>query len=211
MTVPPRFDRRRLAALLAERADWIRSVQERQAALRRALDPQCLGMRPQRICLPALDRDWSVEYRETQRRRLAVTEHPDRLVFHLPGLASDELERRVAAYLKKWLLDCGRRWLSPWVAKLAKQHGFVYGSARIRNQSSRWGSCSARADLSLNARLLFCTPATCEYVLIHELVHTVHLDHSPAFWARVAELVPDHARHQAALKEAWLRLPDWVG
>ena len=210
VTVPPHFDRRRLAAVLAQRADWIEAVQERQAMLRQAADPKCLGMRPQRIGLAAVGRVWTVDYQFTRRRRMALEEHPERLVLLLPQLASDELDRMVAAYLKQWLLRCGRRWLSPWVAQLAKQHGFAYRSAQIRNQSSRWGSCSARGVLSLNARLLFCEPATCEYVLIHELTHTVHPDHSPVFWARVAETVPDHRRHQAALKEVWLRLPDWV-
>lgn len=80
----------------------------------------------------------------------------------------------------------------------------------IRHQRSRWGSCSASGRISLNARLMFCPPETVRYVLIHELAHTEHLDHSPAFWARVAELMPDHELARRALNRVWQQLPDWA-
>ncbi|TVS11546.1 MAG: M48 family peptidase [Wenzhouxiangella sp.] len=210
VTVPARFDRRRIPALLADRAEWIRRVQDGQAAIRNDHEPALLGNRPARISLPAIDREWSVDYRTTRRRRLALEEQTDRLVFHLPALADDALDQRISVALKKWLLASGRHTLPQWVAHLAAAHGFRYGAVRVRNQRSRWGSCSSRGDLSINARLLFCPAPACEYVLVHELVHTVHPDHSPAFWNRVAELVPDYQRQQSALTNAWLCLPEWV-
>jgi predicted metal-dependent hydrolase len=73
--------------------------------------------------------------------------------------------------------------------ELAAQHGFRYGRAGIRNQKSRWGSCSARNHISLNIQLLALPGHLRDYVILHELVHTEHKNHSQRFWHRLNELV----------------------
>lgn len=210
VTVPARFDRRRIPALLAERADWIAQARQRQSAARDGQDPDVLGLRPRRVALAALDRAWAVAYEPAPQHRLGFREEPERLLLRLPALDAETLDERVAGRLRRWLMERARCHLGARVAALAAEHGFVYRHVQIRNQRSRWGSCSSRGDLSLNARLMFCSPAACDYVLLHELVHTIHPDHSPAFWGRVAELMPDYRRQQDRLKDVWLRLPDWI-
>lgn len=210
VTVPARFDRRRIPALLEQRAEWIRQARRRQASARAGLEPAVLGRRPQGIELAALARSWQVVYEPTSRGRLGFREEPDRLILRLPALEREQIDERVASRLRRWLMERARRHLAARVAALAAEHGFCYRKVQVRNQRSRWGSCSSRGDLSLNARLLFSSPAACDYVLLHELVHTVHPDHSPSFWGRVAELMPDYRRQQEQLKDVWLRLPDWI-
>ncbi|MFP4208234.1 MAG: M48 family metallopeptidase [Wenzhouxiangella sp.] len=210
VTVPARFDCRRLPALLAQRADWIDQARQRQAAARAGLARALLGPRPERVELAALDRSWSVEYQSASGARLGFREQSSRLILRLPAMAAERLDQRVSACLRRWLIGQADRFLSARVAVLAREHGFVYRKIQIRNQRARWGSCSSRGDLSLNARLMFCAPLACDYVLLHELVHTVHPDHSAAFWGRVAELMPDYRRQQDRLQEVWLRLPDWI-
>ena len=210
VTVPAGFDRTRLPDLLKRRRDWIDAARKRQMALRQKVDPGLLGPCPQRVALPAVGQEWRVEYRRGAGRRLTLRHGPERLVLHLPGGDGAALGAQVAQSLRAWLLARGRDWLPAWTAELAAAHGFGYRCVQIRNQRSRWGSCSARGTLSLNARLLFCPPEVCRYVLIHELVHTVHPDHSERFWGRVAELVPDYRDHTAALQQTWLQLPQWV-
>ncbi|NDY96446.1 YgjP-like metallopeptidase domain-containing protein [Wenzhouxiangella limi] len=210
VTVPARFDRRRLPALLEQRAEWIHQARRRQASARAELEPGLLGRRPQRVELAAVARSWQVVYEPGSRARLGFREEPDRLILQLPALDPEQIDERVASRLRRWLMERARSYLPEKVAELAAEHGFRYRNVQIRNQHARWGSCSSRGNLSLNARLLFCSPAACDYVLLHELVHTVHPDHSPAFWGRVAELMPDYRRQQDSLKEVWLRLPDWI-
>jgi predicted metal-dependent hydrolase len=210
VTVPKRFDCRRLPALLDRRADWIDQARWRQHTARAGLDPALLGSRPERIELTAMDRRWVVEYEAAPGPRLGLQEQGSKLILRLPMLDSAQLDRRISAALLRWLKRSASRFLSARVAELAREHGFNYRKVQIRNQRARWGSCSFRGDLSLNARLLFCSPAACDYVLLHELVHTVHPDHSAAFWARVAELVPDYRDLQDQLRDVWLRLPNWV-
>jgi len=78
--------------------------------------------------------------------------------------------------------------------ELAAQHGFRYGRAGIRNQKSRWGSCSTRNHISLNIHLLTLPGHLRDYVILHELVHTEHKNHSRAFWVRLDSLVGGKAR-----------------
>ena len=69
------------------------------------------------------------------------------------------------------------------LAKLAELHGFTYSSVKIRKSKSRWGSCSAKKSINLSLYLLLLPEHLIEYVLLHELCHTVEMNHSPAFWA----------------------------
>jgi predicted metal-dependent hydrolase len=76
--------------------------------------------------------------------------------------------------------------------QLAARHGLSVAKISIRNQRSRWGSCSPRGHICLNWRLIQMPAFVREYVLIHELMHLRRLDHSRKFWKLVAEACPDY-------------------
>jgi hypothetical protein len=88
--------------------------------------------------------------------------------------------------------------------ELAAQHGFRYGRAGIRNQKSRWGSCSTRNHISLNIQLLALPGHLRDYVILHELVHTEHKNHSRAFWMRLNELVGGKAKAFRKEMRGWM-------
>lgn len=83
--------------------------------------------------------------------------------------------------------------------ELAAQHGFRYRNAGIRNQKTRWGSCSSGNNISLNIHLLNLPAHLRDYVILHELVHTEHKNHSKHFWTRLDEVVG--GRSKAMRKE----------
>jgi len=85
--------------------------------------------------------------------------------------------------------------------RLAKVHGFNPGRVTIRNQKTRWGSCSSTGAISLNWRLIQVPAFVRDYVILHELVHLDHLDHSTRFWERLAKACPN-----LNAAEAWLKL-----
>ena len=78
--------------------------------------------------------------------------------------------------------------------ELAETHGFEYERVRIKNQKTRWGSCSTKRNINLNLRLMMAPDEAIDYVIIHELCHLRELNHTPAFWALVEAYCPDY-RH----------------
>lgn len=83
---------------------------------------------------------------------------------------------------------------------LAERHGLMVSRVSVRNQRSRWGSCSALGHICLNWRLVLMPDTVRDYVLIHELMHLRRLDHSRHFWRLVAHACPGHE-----LSRRWLR------
>jgi predicted metal-dependent hydrolase len=79
-------------------------------------------------------------------------------------------------------------------------YGFTYGRVSIRNQKTRWGSCSSKGNLNFSYRIIFLSPAAQDYLIIHELCHLKQFNHSVAFWSLVAEQCPDYQTHHLELK-----------
>jgi len=84
------------------------------------------------------------------------------------------------------------------------------GRLQVRCQRARWGSCSRRATISLNACLLFQRPEVLRYLLVHELSHLRHMNHSERFWAVVARYQPDWQVLDRELTQGWRRVPTWM-
>lgn len=83
----------------------------------------------------------------------------------------------------------------------AKQMGEMYSGIRIKDQKTLWGSCSTRRNLNFNWRLVMAPEKVLDYVIVHELCHLKHMDHSPAFWHWVESVMPDYRKHRKWLKE----------
>lgn len=79
--------------------------------------------------------------------------------------------------------------------------GGSYNRITIRDQKTRWGSCSARGTLSFNWRLMLAPPGILDYVVVHELCHLTHMDHSAAFWQKVESVYPDYRTARKWLKD----------
>ena len=87
------------------------------------------------------------------------------------------------------------------VAHFAPIVGVTYGRITIRNQRTKWGSCSSKGNLNFNCLLMLAPPEVLDYVVIHELCHRRQMNHSPRFWAEVARICPDYQSCRRWLKE----------
>jgi predicted metal-dependent hydrolase len=84
--------------------------------------------------------------------------------------------------------------------ELNKQYGFIYKKIAIRNQKTRWGSCSKSGNLSFNYRILSLSPEVADYLMVHELCHLREMNHSRAFWDLVARAIPDYKKLRKQLR-----------
>ena len=101
-----------------------------------------------------------------------------------------EIDRKVA-----------RKILCRRIGELAQLHNFVYNRVSIRKQKTRWGSCSSKNNINLNANLLHLPSELMDYVLLHELVHTRVKDHSKDFWNELNTIVPNARQVDRRLKD----------
>jgi predicted metal-dependent hydrolase len=99
-----------------------------------------------------------------------------------------------------------KKQLTTRLQQLARRYGFSYNRVSIRNQKTRWGSCSGKNNISLNMKLVKLPDELIDYVILHELVHTRKKDHSKAFWKDVDMLVGNGKKMASRLKGYGLKL-----
>ena len=100
----------------------------------------------------------------------------------------------------KALRESARRDLTQRCAFWAERRGVSYGRISIRHQRSRWGSCSSKGNLNFNCLLMLAPESVRDYVVVHELCHRKHMNHSPAFWQMVEQALPDWRSAKVWLK-----------
>jgi len=206
MVSPPGVRRAELEALAASWSDWVARQMDRLGI--EDLDaPAERTVLPEVIELPAIGEQWSVLHRYTPGGLMRVIEK-GRCALVLSGDCSNRPAG--AAALRRWVTRRAQRSLPEWLQEVSEETGLRFASVSIRAQRSRWGSCSADGDISLNYQLLFLPRHLARHVLIHELCHTVELNHSPRFWRTVARHDPDVGRLRAEMRRAWSHVPDWV-
>ena len=98
----------------------------------------------------------------------------------------------------------------PWVSQISQEHALPFNKVTIRRQKTRWGSCSSQKSLNLNQNLLFLPAPLVRYVMVHELAHTKHHNHAPAFWKYLNTLLPDSKRLQKETVGSYSQVPHWA-
>lgn len=141
-------------------------------------------------------RSYPVHLRNSSTARVELT------TTHMRVLARDHTAARAA--VRNWFEHRARLMIPQRVRELAAAHHVADGVRRIcvRDQRTRWGSCSAKGTLSFNWRLIMMPPDIMDYVIVHELAHLQHPHHRRGFWRAVEEMLPDYRRGRHWLKTA---------
>ncbi len=111
------------------------------------------------------------------------------------------IQAHYPALFERWYRQQARALIPPRVQSLAAQYGFRYRKVFIKNQKTRWGSCSRAGNLNFSCRLLMAPPRIVDAVIIHELAHLRIMNHSERFWKLVATMDPRYEEHEAWLKQ----------
>lgn len=145
----------------------------------------------------------SLIVRPTTVKTITVQRHGQQIVVSLPKdqqLDDPNSTRIVRDAVIEALKIEAKSYLPKRLAFLAQKHGFGYEKVRFSHASGRWGSCSSNGTISLNIALMKLPFELIDYVLIHELSHTVQMNHSDDFWQLVAEGDPQYKVHRRTLK-----------
>ena len=202
--MPRRTHARDVQAFVDEHRDWI----ARSRASFAKILPSEPFMLPNRVELNAVGREFRVRYeRQSEAPTVRYRNGADGLV--LSGRTGDD--GLCVAALKRWLASVAKREFEPRLKALSALTGFTFARMQIRGQKTCWGSHSSNGTISLNYCLLFVGPELLRYLLIHELCHARHMNHSRRFWSAVARFEPDCRRLDRELGDAWPRIPTWLG
>ncbi len=140
-----------------------------------------------------------VPQEDSSRIQTRVTATEVRIAYP-PHTAPDAIQKAAHAAAQRALRQEAEQLLPQRLAELARQYSFGYASLRIRHLKSRWGSCNAKGEITLNYYLMQLPWELIDYVLIHELVHTRYLNHSRDFWQTVEGCLPNYKERRKALK-----------
>lgn len=182
-----------LKQLVKEKAAWIRRKQTEVRARVAQAPPYILAV------------DSRIPYRG-QELIVTVTAQlaPIRLCgnrLSLNPVAGCRLSQTVMA----WYIDEAQRLLLPRVHDWATKGHLSVRQIKWSNARRRWGSCSSRGNLNLNWRLILLPPEVADYIVVHEIAHLRYLNHSPAFWHFVAQLMPHYQHAENWLQQHGLR------
>lgn len=122
-----------------------------------------------------------------------------RLVATLPSGAEEPY--MVRNTLVRWYKSHAEQKLQEKAERYAKIIGVEPKSVGIQTFKSRWGSCTAKGDVVFNWKIIMAPNRICDYVVVHELCHLIHHDHSPKFWKEVARVIPDYGERKEWLKQ----------
>ena len=201
VVVPPGTRPRTVQQFVARHRRWI----EHKVDQYRPLDAAPADRLPERIRFAANGQDFVLRY-ELSAGCPRLCARGDALLVG-GDVTRAALVRRL---LQRFTMRMAHEILAPWLADLSASTGLAYRRLQVRRQRTRWGSCSRNGTISLNACLLFQPPEVVDYLLLHELAHTRHMNHSRRFWALVTRHEPRWRELDAALMLGWREVPAWV-
>jgi predicted metal-dependent hydrolase len=207
VVVPRGFDHRQIPQIVHEKQGWIERARQRVACQREQVGCEPSGGLPDQVRLRAIGEDWRLDYMPGAEGSVRAAEGAEGVL-----VLGGEVEwvDGCHAVLRSWVRNKARAHLVPWVQALSAEHDLPIARTIVRGQRTRWASFSHKGTVSLNRKLLFIPAPLVEYVLIHELCHTVHFNHSPRFWEMVGERVPEYESLDAELRDAWRYVPTWM-
>jgi len=159
---------------------------------------------PELIELKLINRRIEVIYESAPK--VNFLQQADRLTIRAPEISPTDCW----PVLRRWLRGVARNELPGRLISLGDEIDLKPQRVQIRNQKTRWGSCSSKGTISLNAAILMLDEVQAEYVLIHELCHLQHMNHSSRYWNLVARHVPDYEAIDRSVDAFWETGPAWL-
>lgn len=179
--VPMYMTKKQVEALVNKQESWILSTLDKKKRLIETQDWYFTGR------LLYLGEYWGIKRIITPLKKFSID-------FNHKGfiIVSDGSERIERQLVEKFFRKQAEEQLTQLADFYANKVGVIYHKITIRNQATRWGSCSSKGNLSFNLRIMCAPKEMIEYVVLHEIMHLKHFDHSKAFWQSIEEVMPNY-------------------
>ncbi|MDR3477015.1 MAG: SprT family zinc-dependent metalloprotease [Gammaproteobacteria bacterium] len=204
LVVPMRFNQKNIPEILETNKSWILKHLNQIQSQRQSTDSHTL---PTEIALLAANQIWKIDYIKTDNAKLRLFKRPNQ---ELALLGKTDNKETVKKILGAWAKNQARVILTKRLDELSALTNLPYSRVSIRSQRSRWGSCSSDKAISLNYKLLFLPAHLLDHIIIHELCHTVHMNHSGKFWRLVASFDSAWKENSRDIKHAEKYMPVWL-
>ena len=204
VVVPKRTNANDVREFVEAHRDWIEKAQQQFAADH---PPEPFKL-PDTVRLNGISQQFEVRYQPEKGATVVKYRAKDGMLL-LTGKTSDE--GLCVAALKRWLTGLARAEYASILSSLSAWTGNSFLKMHVRGQRTCWGSHSSTGTISLNYCLMFLDPAHLRYVMIHELCHARHMNHSKRFWRLVGQYEPNYRQLDKDLNSSWKSIPTWVG
>lgn len=213
VVVPRRYDKRRIPTLVGSKRDWIERTVRRIRDERGLIGDHVPNILPAQLDMPAIGERWAVDYESGPQKMMRLSERPpehEGETGHVILRGNIEEQPLCRKALKKWVMMRAKERLMPWLRELSEEVGLPFTTVTVRGPGTRWASCSFQKGISLSCKLVFLKHEQVRYVFLHELVHTVHPDHSARFWTTLSLYEPECRRHDREVRRCWKAVPMWM-
>lgn len=199
ITLPYQFNIQHLPALIEKNKAWILKYSTHR---KNKKDKSF----PNKIEFDSLRRTYHITY-EIDEKKPSLKEKP-----HHQIIVSGKIEQKIVCrkLLIAWIKTIAKHDLVLAFEKMSRLIKLPYSSVTIRDQKTMWGSCTTGKKISLNYKLLFLPKRLVHYIFIHELCHTIHMNHSIKFWQQVEKYDPNWKTHRKEMRQADDYIPGWI-
>lgn len=200
--LPLRYKLTEVPILLNEKRGWI----EKNRGLLQQFTNRRPSELPQEIYFHSVNEHWKINYLFTPTKTKIIQSAANELTL----LGDIEDFQRCLTVLKLWLRQKAEQILAPQFHQLSQELNLPFKELTIRGQKTRWGSCSSQKSINLNFKLIFLPPEIVRHIMIHELCHTLHLNHSRKFWQLLAHHDLQWQLNHRQSRRMEDQLPAWV-
>lgn len=194
ITSPVQLGTKRLEKICFDNQEWIKTQQQKHPLQQAEALPNTLD-------LVALEKMLTLKFVLGEKNKTKENG------LHLTIIAHSKEQQIIV--LKRWIRKQAKRLLSKKLNEWSKNTHLHYSKLTVRSQKSRWGSCSSSGTISLNDQLLFMPLSVLDYIIVHELCHTVHPNHAPRYWALLEQHYPNFKQQERLLAQYVKKIPSW--
>lgn len=202
VTSPPRTVAHDILSFLNEKQDWIEKTSLHIQSLRSRFSVKEIKSGE---TFPLLGYQMRLELKSTDKKKISWQKNfsTQTLECYLPNQNWTTTENKKIFFqsLKQFYFVTAENYLKQRLPELSQITELSYKRMSLRAQRSRWGSCSSNGTISLNYKMILLSPSLIDYILIHELCHTKHMNHSRDFWSLVEHFFPSYLEAERLLKE----------